>query len=251
MTRMSTMSFRGGLAVSFTVALALGACGHAAGTGPHEMSAAAHQAAAEHEHEQGTAHSEEYDATSREKRKRCAPALATNQSRVCWNEYVNPTSEHEATSQRRRELAAQHRAASQALISAEDAACAGLEGDDRDVSPFAHAGDIARVQQLKAEMVRQGGPESGRDVGATVTFRAVPGLTAPWLQRIIDCHLARNAALGHALASREMPHCPLTLTGVRATAREAGSGFAVEVRSDDPPTAAEIWRRAQRLAPGR
>lgn len=145
MTRMSTMGSGGSRALSFTIVAALAACGHAAGTGPHEMSAAEHQQAAAHEQAEGTTHSNEYDDESREKRKRCAPALATNQSRVCWDEYVNPTREHETTANRHRELAAQHRAASQALISAENTACAGLEAGDRDVSPFAHAGDIASV----------------------------------------------------------------------------------------------------------
>jgi hypothetical protein len=236
-----------GLALAISMAAPSSACAHAAGTRPHEMSAAQHQQAAAGERAQGAGHGGQYDADSREKRKRCAPALATNQSRVCWSESVNPTSEHEAIAKRHRELAAQHRAASEALVSAEYTACAGLDADDRDMSPFAHAEDIASVEPLKAQIATQGGPETGDDVGATITFRAVPGLSAPWLRRIIDCHLARNAALGHELASAEMPYCPLTLNGVGAGVREAGSGFAVDVRAADSATAKEIWRRAQRL----
>jgi hypothetical protein len=38
-----------------------------------------------------------------------------------------------------------------------------------------------------------------RTEGAVISFRATPGLTAQWLQRVIDCHLARNAALGHTV----------------------------------------------------
>lgn len=245
-----------GLALALSMAAPSSACAHAAGTRPHEMSSAQHQQAAASEQSTGAVHEGQYDADSREKRKRCAPALASNQSRVCWNESVNPTSEHEAIAQRHRELAAQHRAASEALVSAEKKACAGLDADDRDMSPFAHAGDIASVEPLKAQIATQtpfgttsstGGLETGKDVGATITFRAVPGLSAPWLQRIIDCHLARNAPLGHELASAEMPYCPLTLNGVRAAVREAGSGFAVDVRTDDWATAKEVRRMAQRL----
>jgi hypothetical protein len=236
-----------GLALALSMAAPSSACGHAAGTRPHEMSAAQHQQAAASEQAQGAGHEGQYDADSRERRKRCAPALATNQSRICWNDSVNPTREHAAVAQRHRELAAQHRAASKALVSAENTACAGLDADDRDMSPFAHAEDIASVEPLKAQIATQGGPETREDVGATITFRAVPGLTAPWLRRIVDCHLGRNAALGHERASAEMPYCPLTLNGVRAAVREAGSGFAVDVRADDSATEKEVVRRAQRL----
>jgi hypothetical protein len=50
--------------------------------------------------------------------------------------------------------------------------------------------DIASVAPLN-EKVDFG--ESQR--GSVIAFRAVPGLTTKWLQRTIDCHLARNAAM--------------------------------------------------------
>ncbi|MCI0570459.1 MAG: hypothetical protein L0Y66_06885 [Myxococcaceae bacterium] len=115
------------------------------------------------------------------------------------------------------------------------------------MSPFEHVEDIASVEEL---IIRTGGPKVGptaKLVGATVTFRAVPGMTAEWLQRVVDCHLARNAALGHVVP--EMPDCPLVPKGVQAQVRSTGSGFAVEIRSDDPATAREILSRAQRLLP--
>jgi hypothetical protein len=70
-------------------------------------------------------------------------------------------------------------------------------------------------------------------------------MTAPWLQRLIDCHLARNAALGHEVP--EMPYCPLVPKGVTATVRPTPTGFAVEIRSSDRDTAKEIVRRAEGL----
>jgi len=39
-------------------------------------------------------------------------------------------------------------------------------------------------------------------------------MTAEWFQRIVDCHLARNASLGFSAA--EMPYCPLNVKGVHA-----------------------------------
>lgn len=78
-----------------------------------------------------------------------------------------------------------------------------------------------------------------------MTFRAMPGMTAQYLQRVIDCHLARNAALGHEVP--EMPSCPLVPKGVTAKVEPTSTGFAVEVRADDVETANEVLRRARTL----
>jgi hypothetical protein len=82
-------------------------------------------------------------------------------------------------------------------------------------------------------------------VGAVVVFRAVPGLTAEWLQRIVDCHVARNNALGNDMP--EMSYCPLVPKGITAKVSSTGDGFAVTIESQDPNTAKEVLRRAQGL----
>ena len=84
-----------------------------------------------------------------------------------------------------------------------------------------------------------------RTEGAIVTFRAVPGMTAQWLQRVVDCHLARNAALGHDVP--EMGYCPLVPKGVTAKASGTEAGFAVVIRADDSQTAQEVLKRARAL----
>ncbi len=48
-----------------------------------------------------------------------------------------------------------------------------------------HHEDVANVEPLTVK-VTSGRGSYGRTVGATVTFRAVPGLTAQWLQRVVD-----------------------------------------------------------------
>jgi hypothetical protein len=78
-----------------------------------------------------------------------------------------------------------------------------------------------------------------------VIFRALPGMTAEWLQRLVDCHLARNAALGHD--APEMPFCPLVPKGVAATVTSTGSGFADAVRAGDTDVANDVLRRARAL----
>jgi hypothetical protein len=217
-------------------------CGPAAGTEPHAMSAAEHQAAAEQERNAGGLHGEQYDPGAATPKRSCV----ASRGGACWKSSDNPTQEHKQEAEHHRELAAKHRAASEALRSAEVRACAGIPEDDRDMSPFAHRDDIRSVAPLRVEM-NTGKASSFRMGGATVVFAAVPGMTAEWLQRVVDCHLARNAAVGHDVASADMAHCPLTPPGVKATVESVGDGFAVRIQADDQATSDEILRRAQSL----
>jgi hypothetical protein len=209
------------------LAVLISAC--ATGTQPHDMSVAGHeQAAREHE--------------------RAADQLETdcaNQrvpSGPCWK------NRDKVNVQEHRDAAAQHRAASAALAAAEAQACSGISENDRVMSPFEHPADIASVEPIYDRITSSKAGMSARLSGANVTFRAVPGLTAEWLQRSIDCHLARNASLGHVVP--EMPDCPLVPRGVSARVRSAGGGFVVEVRGDDMDTAREVLARAQRSVAG-
>ena len=224
------------------VALTTAACGHAAGTRPHEMSVPEHEAAAAREQDQASTHSAQHDPNATQEEQRCSGS----KGRVCWTVTTNPTSGHVETADEHRELAAQHRAASQALRDAEARACVGIDDADRDMSPFAHGADIRSVSQLREETT-VGKNRVARDAGATIVFRATPGLTEEWLQRLVSCHLARNAAVGHDMA--EMPYCPLVPRGAQATVRSVGDGFAVDVRADDAASVTEIWRRAQLINP--
>lgn len=219
------------------------ACAHGAGTDPHDMSAAQHEAAANQEAQQGSAHAAQHDSNAHQAQTNCSGG----KGRICWTEVVNPTAPHMKSADEHRQLAAQHRAASQALRDAETSACSGLDDNDRDTSPFAHTSDIRSVTKLEQRSATYEDTQPS-DNGATVVIRAAPGLTAEWLQRILNCHLARNAAVGHDMP--EMPYCPLVPRGVQASVRSVGDGFAVDVTSKDPATAAEIWRRAQHLQTG-
>lgn len=220
----------------------LAACGPAAGTQPHDLNVPEHEAAAAKEEQQAADHADQHDPNASASEERCS----AGKGRVCWTVTSNPTDEHAKTAEQHHHLAAQHRAASESLRQAEQHACAGLTDEDRDVSPFAHVADIRSVAPLKEERA-VGKNKEAFEAGATVVFQAAPGLTEEWLQRIVNCHLARNAAVGHDMA--EMDYCPLVPRGVQAKVRSVGDGFAVDVRSDDAATAAEIWRRAQKLSP--
>ena len=142
--------------------------------------------------------------------------------------------------------AVEHRKAARDLRAVEERACTGLAPDDRDVSPFAHRGDILGVSPLEAKP--KGSGHQRQVAGATVMFRPVPGLTRAELQHVVDCHLARNATIGYQTGSTEMAGCLLTQPGTHASVRALESGFAVDVTGDSAATGEEIWRRAQLLA---
>jgi hypothetical protein len=218
------------------------------GAAPHEMSAAQHEREAQAHGKTADVHAAQYNpnaAVSRSCRGGSA-RLPIEAYDLCWTSVTNPTATHLREAEKHRKHAAAHRAGSVALRQAEVQACVGISPDDRDMSPFIHAEDIVSVKGL--EVVSGGAPlrsPERREVGAVVTFRAVPGMTAEWLQRVIDCHLARNAALGHSVP--EMPNCPLVPSGVEARVTSTGDGFAVAIQSNDQETIREIVARAHRL----
>ena len=145
--------------------LALG-CRSTPGAQPHDMSAAQHE----------------------------ATAARLDAEAARWTSAENPTEESRREATRHRQMAADHRAASQALRDAEARACAGLREADRDMSPFAHREDIANVEPLTEPVPFGRGTNIRQTVGTVVTFRAVLGMTAEWLQRVVDCHIARAAS---------------------------------------------------------
>lgn len=198
--------------------LCLAACGATApGTRPPDMSAASHETSAAHA-----------------------------ESAAEWTSAKNPTPAQLERAAELRRAAASHHAAAQTLRATEERACIGIPEKDRDESPFEHTEDIASIAPFMGTQLAEGGVP-GTLQGAVVTFRAAPGMTAQWLQRLVNCHLARNVALGHEVP--EMPACPLVPKGASATVAPtaAGDGFAVTIRGEDEASAREIWRRASAL----
>jgi hypothetical protein len=229
------------------IALSLGfaawtmGCAADPGTQPHDMSAAQHEAMAKNEESTAAGHAEQHDPDATKATEVCSGKGG------CWTSTSNPTAQHSDDAKHHHELAAKHRAAAAALTDAEKSACAGISDEDRDTSPFYHREDIQSVSPL-TETVKSGKSSTQKDVGATVVFRAVPGMTAEWLQRVVDCHLARAGAVGHDMP--EMSYCPLMPKGVKAKVTSAGNGFAVNLSADDAATVAEIKKRTQALVSG-
>lgn len=218
------------------------------GAQPHDMSAARHETQAKEHQQVGTEHAAQYDPKAKEPVERCQASAprhkAAHVDDACWSSVRNPTAAHLRMAEEHRRHAADHRNASAALREAEMRACGGIGASDRAMSPFSHVEDIESVEPLTGPSGNIKSPAT-ETMGAIVTFRAVEGMTAEWLQRIVDCHLARNSSLGHVLP--EMPDCPLVPKGVEARVSSTGSGFAVRIRASDAATAREILARAQRL----
>lgn len=143
-----------------------------------------------------------------------------------------------------RAAATNHRTASAELRAAEANKCEQISDEDRAVSPFERTADITAIETFPQNVETTNASGDRRPV-AIVTFRAVRGLTADWLQQAIDCHIARDAALGHLVP--EMPDCPLVPRGVVARVTSSGTSFSVELAASDPKTAREVVARAQRL----
>lgn len=203
------------LAVPFVLGLSACAAPATQGTRPTEMSVARHETTA-----------------------------ANAESVAEWTTAKNPTPAHLERAAELRRAASRHRAAARTLREAEERACIGIPEKDRDESPFEHTEDIASIVPLMGTRLPEGGLP-GTLQGAVVTFRAMPGMTAQWLQRLVNCHIARNVALGHDVP--EMPACPLVPKGASATVAPTSDGFAVTIRGANDASAREIWRRASAL----
>jgi hypothetical protein len=209
------------------------------------MSVAEHEAIARREEATAQLYSAQYDPNHLVKTQRCRRGgSARDLESACWTSVTNPTAENLEEANKHHAVAVEHLAASQALRAAEAKACIGVPDEDREMSPFHHREDIASVTPLMVGVPNADG-EYSKIGGAVVTFRAVKGMTGQWLQRVVDCHIARNAALGHVVP--EMSDCPLVPKDVTAYVRPTETGVAVEIRSDNPRSAVEVLTRAERL----
>jgi hypothetical protein len=212
------------------VPILIAGCASTPGAKPHDMSAARHEAVA-------AAHETQAGEGSLAQRARDCPDVGS--PTPCWT-----LSTRAAEAEKHAKMAADHRAASQALRDTEARACAGVPEADRDMSPFAHAADITSITPLNETFI-SGRYAQQQPVGVIVTFRAVPGLSAEWLQRVIECHMARNAVLGHEAAA--MDYCPLVPDDITARVSSTGNGFAVILRGTTPKAISALAERAELL----
>jgi hypothetical protein len=153
-----------------------------------------------------------------------------------WSYSMAPTMERTLAANRLRDEAARHRQVAKGLLDAEKRACAGLQQEDIDTGPFFHRSEIDKVTPVEV---------NGALHGARIRFAAVPGLGAPWMQRAVECAMARAAVLGYP--EDYLRESPLMLEGVTAAVLQDGAHVEVQVSSADPMTAAKILGRAEGL----
>ena len=214
------------------------ACASTTTTGPGagtHLSAAQQDEVAKVEERQASEHRAKFDSKAVTLKELCTPGGPGQRTGdglgECWTSRINPTQAQLDEARTHERNASEHRAASAALRNAEARACAGLSEHDRDVSPFAHRSDIVRVTQMPK--------------GAIVVFRKVPTMTADGLQRVVDCHLARNDALAHNVPW--MLYCPLVPRDVAAKVTDIPDGFAVTIETPDADAAREVKYRVGEL----
>jgi hypothetical protein len=202
-----------------------------AGTRPHDMPAAQHESVAKTADAEAAAHAARFD-----------PMKARMVATRAGPTEVNPTAEHRYHAHRLRALAAEHHAAAQALRDEEARSCAGLADGDSELTPFFRPGDVERVEALYTPNGRTGVLR-----GASITYRPTLGLAADAIQRRLECHLARNAALG--FDAPEMAYCPLASRGVRASVRESDGRVVVDMSTRNTAVADAVLARAKLLEP--
>jgi hypothetical protein len=228
----------GHLVALATALAALSACASSTGETRTQLSTAEHETTAARLELRAVAEEERYEPLAGV----CRGRLQQGEG-VCWTSLWNPTEQYLRHAEAHRREAEAHRGAARELREAEGRACAGLSATDRDLSPFDHYEDILRVDPLHGGVARY--LEEPWTEGVVVTFRPIRGMSVASLQRIVDCQIARNNALGNDVS--RLQHCLLVPRGVRASVAAAPAGFAVTIRADDRRTAEEIIRRADLL----
>lgn len=162
---------------------------------------------------------------------------------IAWAARIAPTPLQTTQLEALRDAARSHRIASPAVRAAEGTACAGLGDDDRDVTPFFYRDDVIDVQPLRGH----DGALPGRLEGAAVTFRRVEGLSPERMQRLVDCQIARDAALEYRVP--EVGWCPLAVAGTLARVAVSESGLEVRIVAANADAATETYVRAVALTP--
>lgn len=207
-------------------ALATIACRPAPGTHPDDMSVAGHEQAAVEAETAAAQQEAKYDPNA------SAMFDGPDCVELCFR--ANPTESHLTEARQLRREAAAHRDASHALRVAEERACADVPEIHRDFSPFYHVGHIT-------------GAELDGDGPVVVHFDPIPKTSPQSLQRLVDCHVARNAALGYEVD--EMAFCPLAIAGIAATVVATDAGFDIEIEADTSEALDEARARVERLLP--
>jgi hypothetical protein len=137
-------------------------------------------------------------------------------------------------------------ASAQTTLQRDSMACVGVPEIQANGSPLYFADDIRAIQEIRPDA-----PVSETETvvprgGARILLRAQPGMTAEWLQRIAQCHMAKVSVS----APVTLTTSPLDVKGALVSVQSMGDGFAVDITSTDFKVSKEILRRSRALKPG-
>jgi hypothetical protein len=117
--------------------------------------------------------------------------------------------------------------------------------DEAALAPVFDGSAIEGVAPLYNSVVGYKSGQFTELTGTAIKVRALPGVTAEWLTRALECHSAKRV-LG-TIASTVAPSDPFWLPGrmVDIDAASAHDGFRVEVRAAGPVEGHEVLDRAK------
>lgn len=124
-------------------------------------------------------------------------------------------------------------------------ACYGVPASQWDGSPLLAAQTLRGVQEIKPETPVSEAETVVPRAGARLLLRATPGMTAEWMQRIAECHMAQVAAA----PPWTLTSSPLDVKGAMVAVQSSGDGFTVDITSPDVKVARDILNRAKALVP--
>jgi hypothetical protein len=142
-------------------------------------------------------------------------------------------------------LTASSAAAAENPLEVQARACHGVPTAEWAGTRLTDQADIRSIQEIKSEAPVSEAETVVPRGGARLLLRAQPGVTAEWLQRIAECHMAQVATS----SASALTASPLDVKGALISVQSAGDGFAVDITSADRKIAREILRRAKSLAP--
>jgi hypothetical protein len=155
------------------------------------------------------------------------------QSIPCWDAAEEAAAHRRFLAEREAKLARTERRIATHMVENELDACRGLSPRELEHSPFAHRREIAEVIPHRV---------TGTLRGVRIVWKPVPGLTADWMRRAIDCHRARFERLGEPPIY--FPEDPTLVARSTVAVEQHDGHIEVQIETVDDVTAQVALDRA-------
>jgi hypothetical protein len=125
--------------------------------------------------------------------------------------------------------------------------CKAVASKERELGLLAYRDLVESTQPLREEKA-MGKAKVFYDRGVQINLASQPGLSAPWLARVVGCHMALGQA-GQVGASNSQLD-PLLVPGASAYVTESYTGYVISISAPDAGASTEMRRRASALLEG-